>query len=112
MRVGVRCSGVWQGVVERIVGVLVLARSPWFVHAVTDGDPCRVRRGQVGVVVKSDLGARSGFHTTVGLVSVRWDHGATHAYACGGRWVVELVWWRAMRCSTGHGVVGASGSQA
>ena len=22
------------------------------------------------------------------------------------------MWWRAMRCSTGHGVVGASGSQA
>ena len=33
------------GVVERIVGVLVLARSAWFVHAVTDGDPCRVGAG-------------------------------------------------------------------
>ena len=30
------------GVVERIVGVLMLARSAWFVYAVTDGDPCRV----------------------------------------------------------------------
>ena len=25
------------GVVERVVGVLVLARSAWFLHAVTDG---------------------------------------------------------------------------
>ena len=33
------------GVVERIVGVLVLARSAWFVHAVTDGNPCRVGAG-------------------------------------------------------------------
>ena len=36
------------GVVERIVGVLVLARSAWFVHAVTDGDPCRVKAGPGG----------------------------------------------------------------
>ena len=67
------------GVVERIVGVLVLARSAWLVHAVTDGDPCRVGAGPVGVVVKSHLGACSGFHATVGLVSVRWNHVATHA---------------------------------
>ena len=33
------------GVVERMVGVLVLARSAWFTHAVTDGDPCRVGGG-------------------------------------------------------------------
>ena len=65
-------------VVERIVGVLVLARSAWFLHAVTDGDPCRVGAGQVGVVVKNHLGAWSGLHATVGLVSVRWHHGATH----------------------------------
>ena len=74
--------------------------------------PAESGRGQVGVVVKSHLGALSGFHTTVGLVSVRWNHGATHAWACGGSWVVGWVWWRAMRCSTGHGVVGASGSHA
>ena len=36
-------------------------------------------RGHVGVVVKSHLGAWSGFHATVGLVSVRWNHGAIHA---------------------------------
>ena len=67
------------GVVEWIVGVLVFARSAWLVHAVTDGDPCGSGRGHVGVVVKSHLGAWSGFHATVGLVSVRWNHGAIHA---------------------------------
>ena len=36
------------GVVECIVGVLVLACSAWFVHAVTDGDPCRVGAGPGG----------------------------------------------------------------
>ena len=29
-----------------------------------------------------------------------------------GVWVVGWVWWRAMRCNTGHGVVGASGSHS
>ena len=33
------------GVVERIAGVLVLARSARFVHAVANGDPCRVGTG-------------------------------------------------------------------
>ena len=70
------------GVVEWIVGVLVLARSAWLVHAVTDGDPCRVGAGACGVVVKSHLGAWSGFHATVGLVSVRWNMG----YPCVGLW--------------------------
>ena len=41
--------------------------------------PAGSGRGQVGGVVKSYLGAWSGFHATVGLVSVRWNHGATHA---------------------------------
>ena len=36
------------GVVERIVRVLVLARSARLVHAVTDGDPCRVGAGPRG----------------------------------------------------------------
>ena len=36
------------GVVERIVGVLLLACSAWFVHAVEDGDPCRVGAGPRG----------------------------------------------------------------
>ena len=41
------CEGFWcvAGVVERIVGVLVLARSAWFVHAVTEGDSCGVGAG-------------------------------------------------------------------
>ena len=41
--------------------------------------PAGSGRGHVGVVVKSHLSAWSGFHATVGLVSVRWNHGATHA---------------------------------
>ena len=41
--------------------------------------PAGSGRGHVGVVVKSHLGAWSGFHATVGLVSVRWNHGAIHA---------------------------------
>ena len=36
------------GVVERIVRVLVLARSAWFVHAVTDSDSCRAGAGPHG----------------------------------------------------------------
>ena len=44
------------GVVERIVGVLVLARSAWFVHAVTDGDPCRVGAGPGGRSGEEPLG--------------------------------------------------------
>ena len=65
------------GVVEQIVGVLVLARSAWFVHAVTDGHPCRVRGGQEGVVLKSHWGVWSAFLATVGFASLRWNHGAT-----------------------------------
>ena len=67
------------GVVERIVGVLVLACSAWLVHAVTDGDPCRVGAGPCGCSAEEPFGPWSGFHATVGLVSVRWNHGATHA---------------------------------
>ena len=50
----VACEGLCSvlrcvaGVVERIVGVLMLARSAWFVHAVTDGHPCRVGAGPGG----------------------------------------------------------------
>ena len=36
------------GVVEWIVGVLVLRPSAWFLHAVTDGDSCRVGAGPAG----------------------------------------------------------------
>ena len=44
------------GVVERIVGVLVLARPARFVHAVTVGDPCRVRAGPGGRCGEQPLG--------------------------------------------------------
>ena len=36
------------GVVERILGVFVLARSAWFIHAVADGDSCGVGAGPGG----------------------------------------------------------------
>ena len=44
------------GVVERIVGALVLARSAWFVHAVTDGSPCPVGAGPGGHCGEQPLG--------------------------------------------------------
>ena len=44
------------GVVERIVGVLVLARSASFVHAVTNGDPCRVGAEPGGCSGEEPLG--------------------------------------------------------
>ena len=100
------------GVVERIVGVLVLARSAWLVHAVTDGDPCRVGAGPCGCSGEEPFGRVFGVPrycwVSVGAV----EPWATDASACGGRWVVGWVWWCALRFSTGHGVVGASGSQA
>ena len=43
-------------VVERIVKVLVLACPAWFVHAVTDGDPCRVGMGPGGRSGEESLG--------------------------------------------------------
>ena len=59
------CEGVCSvfrfvaGVVERIVGVLVLARSALAI-------PAGSGRGQVGVVVNSHWGLWSGFHATSG----------------------------------------------
>ena len=44
------------GVVERLVGVLVLAFSAWFVHAVTDGDSWWVGARQGGRCVEQPLG--------------------------------------------------------
>ena len=44
------------GVVERIVGVLVLARSAWFVHAVTRGYSCWVGAGPGGRCGEQPLG--------------------------------------------------------
>ena len=52
------CSVFWcvAGVPERIVGVLVLARSAWFVHAVADGDSCWVGAGPGGRCREQPLG--------------------------------------------------------
>ena len=47
-------------VVERIVGVLVLARSAWLVHAVTDGDRCRVGAGPGGCSAEEPFGRMVG----------------------------------------------------
>ena len=44
------------GVVEPIVGVLLLARSAWFVHAVADGDPFWVGAGPGGPCGEEPLG--------------------------------------------------------
>ena len=63
-------------------------------------------------MVNSHLGLGSGFHGTWGFVSALWKHGATHALGSGGRWAVGSGWLRAMRCNTGHGVVGALRPQA
>ena len=68
--------------------------------------------GQVGLVMNSQWGSCSGSHAMVGLVLVRWNHGATHVYTCPCKWVVGRVWWHAMRCNRGHSLVGTLGSQA
>ena len=60
-------------------------------------------------MLNSHWGLWSGIHGTMGFASARCNHGAIHVYACGGRWAVGRVWWRALRCNTGHGVVGALG---
>ena len=71
------------GVVERIVGVLVLACSAWFVHAVTDGDPCRVGAGPCGCSGEEPFGRVVGVPCCRG-VSV----GAVEpwGYPCVGLW--------------------------
>ena len=55
------------GLVERIVGVLLLARSAWFVHAVTNGDPCRFGAGPGGRCGEQPLGCVVGVPPTVGF---------------------------------------------
>ena len=52
------CLVFWcvTGVVERIVGVLLLARSALFVHAITDGDSCCVETGPGGRCGQQPLG--------------------------------------------------------
>ena len=70
-------------VVERIVGVLVLARSCWLVHAVTDGDPCRVGAGPCGCSGEEPFGR---------VVGVSCDRGVSvgavepWGYPCVGLW--------------------------
>ena len=71
------------GVVEQILGVLVLARSAWFVHAVTDGDPCRVGAGPGGCSGEEPLGrmVRVPSYRGVGVGAVEpWG------YPCVGLW--------------------------
>ena len=71
------------GVVERIVGVFVLARSTWFVHAVTDGDPCRVGAGPGGCSGEEPFGRVVGVprYRGVGVgASEQWG------YPCVGLW--------------------------
>ena len=71
------------GVVEQIVGLLVLACSAWLVHAVTDGDPCRVGAGPGG------CSAEEPFWCVVGVPRYRWvSVGAVEpwGYPCVGLW--------------------------
>ena len=100
------------GVVVRVVGVLVLARSAWFVHAVTNGDSCRVGAGPGGRCGEQPLGCVVGVprHRGVRFGAVEpWGYPCVRLW---WKWVVGWVWWHAMRCNTGLGVVGASGSEA
>ena len=73
------------GVVERIVGVVVLACSAWFVHAVTNGDPCRVGAGPGG------CSGEELFWCVVGVPryrGVRFGAVEPWGYRCVGLW-----WW-------------------
>ena len=65
------------GVVERIVGVLVLARSASSVHAVTDGDSCRVGPGPGGRSGEEPLGFLVRVIRHRGVRIGVWNHGAT-----------------------------------
>ena len=71
------------GVVERIVGVLVLARSAWFIHAVTDRDPCRVGAGPGGRCGEEPLGCVVGVPRYRG---VRVGAVEPWGYPCVGLW--------------------------
>ena len=69
--------------VERIVGVLVLALSAWFVHAVTDANPCRVGAGPGGCSGEEPFGRVVGVsrYHGVGVGAVEpWG------YPCVGLW--------------------------
>ena len=70
-------------VVERIVGVLVLARSAWFVHAVTNGDPCRVGAGPRGRCGEEPFGCLVGVPRYCG---VRVGAVGSWGYPCVGLW--------------------------
>ena len=68
-----------------MVGVLVIARCAWFVHAVTDCDSCRVGTGPGGRCGEWQLGyvVRVSRHHGVGIGAVEpWGH------PC-----VGLLWW-------------------
>ena len=71
------------GVVERVVGVLVLACSAWFVHAVTDGDSCQVGAGPVGRCGEEPLGCVVGVPRHHG---VRFGAVEPWGYPCVGLW--------------------------
>ena len=71
------------GVVERMVGVLVLAGSAWFVHAVTEGDPCRVGAGPGGRSGEEPLGCVFGVPHYGG---VRVGAVEPWGYPCVGLW--------------------------
>ena len=59
------------GVLERIVGVLVLARSAWFVHAVTDGYRCRVGAEPGGCSGEEPFGCVVGVPRYHGVGAIR-----------------------------------------
>ena len=71
------------GVVERIVEVLVLARSAWFVHAVTNGDPRCFRAAPGGRSGEEPLGCVVGVPRYRGVCA-----GAVEpwGYPCVGLW--------------------------
>ena len=72
------------GVVEWVVGVLVPARSAWFVHAVTDGDSCRVGAGPGGRSGEQPFGCVVGVPRHCG---VRFGAVEPWGYPCVGfRW--------------------------
>ena len=72
------------GVVERIVGVLVLVCSAWFLYDVTDGDTCRVRAGPGGCCGEQPLGCVVGVTRYHG---VRVGAVEQCGYPCVGLWL-------------------------
>ena len=85
----VACEGLCSvlrcvaGVVERIVGVLVLACSASFVHAVTDGGPCWVEAGPGGCSGEEPFGRLVGVPRYCGVVVRALE---PWGYPCVGLW--------------------------